>query len=53
MKHYIVSTHLGDFETMAKSPEKAINNVRFRLFGRSGRQMTMYWTAAERKGDSK
>ena len=53
MKHYIVSTHVGDFETMAKSPEKAISNVRFRLFGRSGRPITMYWTATERKEDPK
>lgn len=49
MRHYIVSTHLGDFETVAKSPEKAISNVRYRLFGRSGRPTTMYWTVAERR----
>lgn len=32
MKRYIVSTHLGDFETMATSPQKAVSNLRWRLF---------------------
>ena len=35
MRRYIVSTHLGDFPTTAASPEKAISNIRFRIFGRS------------------
>lgn len=47
MRKFIVETHLGDYETMAKSPEKAISNVRYRIFGRSGRPLTMYWTVRE------
>jgi hypothetical protein len=47
MKTYIVSTHLGDFEMMATSAKKALNNIRFRLFGRSGFAKTQYWTVIE------
>lgn len=47
MKTYIVSTHLGDFETMATSAKKALSNIRFRLFGRSGYAKTEYWTVKE------
>lgn len=48
-KLYIVSTHLGDFETMAVSPEKALSNIRFRIFGRRGFVQTNYWTVTEKK----
>jgi hypothetical protein len=47
MTKYIVSTHLGDFETMAVSAQKALSNIRFRLFGRSGYVNTTYWTVKE------
>lgn len=47
MKTYIVSTHLGDFETMATSAKKALSNIRFRLFGWSGYVNTTYWTVKE------
>lgn len=47
-KRYIVSTHLGNFETCATSPRKAISNIRFRLYGRTADTTTiMYWTAEE------
>lgn len=51
MKKYIVHTHNGDEFTVAKSPEKAINNVRFRMFGRSynGVRYSQYWEAEEVK----
>ena len=47
MKRYIVSTHLGDFETTATTPEKAISNIRWRIFGRSpaAKRYTANWTA--------
>lgn len=47
MKRYIVSTHLGDFATTATSPEKAISNVRWRIFGRSAAaaRYVQSWTA--------
>lgn len=45
---YIVSTHLGNFETWAASADKAISNIRFRLFGRGHHaQYTAGWTAKE------
>lgn len=49
MKTYIVETHLGTFETTAESAEKAISNIRFRMFGRSpaGRRYAAGWTARE------
>ena len=49
MKKYIVSTHLGDFETTAPSPQKAISNIRFRIFGRSpaAARFVQGWTAHE------
>lgn len=34
MQKYIVYTHCGAFETTATTPEKAISNVRWRMFGR-------------------
>ena len=47
-KRYIVSTHLGNFETWATSSRKAISNIRFRLYGRTADTTTvMYWTAEE------
>lgn len=49
MKTYIVETHLGTFETTAESAEKAISNIRFRMFGSSpaGRKFAANWTAKE------
>ena len=45
-RKYIVSTHLGKFPTWATSPQKAINNIRFRIFGRTAdNTKTIYWTA--------
>jgi hypothetical protein len=45
-RKYIVSTHLGEFPTWATSPQKAINNIRFRIFGRTADSgKTIYWTA--------
>lgn len=50
MKTYIVSTHLGDYETTAATPNKAISNIRFRIFGpRSAiaRRYVQGWTVRE------
>lgn len=49
MKWYIVSTHLGDFETMAPSPRKAICNLRWRLFRGSAAaaRFVAGWTVKE------
>ena len=49
MKHYIVSTHLGDFPTTAHSTRKALSNIRFRIFGRSpaAKRYTANWTVRE------
>ena len=49
MKHYIVSTHLGDYSTMAATPERAIAKVRFRIFRRSpaGKRYVPNWTIRE------
>ena len=46
MRKYIVSTHLGDFATTAATPEKAISNIRWRIFGCSARagRYTQNWT---------
>lgn len=45
---YIVSTHLGDMTTWATSPNKAISNIRFRIFGRQPANWhCQYWTARE------
>lgn len=47
-RKYIVSTHLGDFETWAASPRKAMANVRFRLFGSGAHERyTQNWTVRE------
>lgn len=46
MRLWIVETHIGDFETIAPSAEKAIANVRYRIYGRQ-RVNTAYWTARE------
>lgn len=43
-RKFIVMTHLGDYETWATSADKAINNVKFRIYGpvaNDGR--TKYW----------
>ena len=47
MRKYIVSTHLGDFATIAPSPQKAISNIRWRIFGRSAAaaRYVKSWTA--------
>lgn len=49
MKEYIVSTHLGEFRTMAASAAKALSNIRFRIFGRSpaAKRYTVNWTVCE------
>lgn len=49
MRKYIVSTHIGDFPTMAPSPQKAINNVRWRIFGRGFGEIRYVhsWTVRE------
>lgn len=48
MKKYIVSTHLGEFATTATSPQKAISNVRFRVYGRQPTDWhCKYWTVRE------
>lgn len=50
MKTYIVSTHLGDQETTATSPQKAISNIRFRIFGPRSAVAKRYvqgWTVRE------
>ena len=49
MKEYIVSTHLGDYRTVAASPERAISNIRFRIFRRSpaAARYVKYWTVCE------
>ena len=45
-RKYIVETHVGAFETWATSPQKAINNIRFRLYGRTADNGdTICWTA--------
>jgi len=46
MKEWIVSTHIGDFPTVAATAERAISNIRYRLFGRRYVN-TAYWTARE------
>ena len=44
-RRYIVETHVGPEPTVATSPEKAISNVRYRLFGRTrDNVITKYWT---------
>ena len=47
MKKYIVSTHLGEFPTMAATPQRAISNIRYRIFGRSpfAKKYVQWWTA--------
>ena len=49
MKTWIVETHLGNFETTAESAERAISNIRYRMFGASpaGRRFAAGWTARE------
>lgn len=49
MHRYIVSTHLGDFETVAATPERAISNIRFRIFRRlpAAKRYVMHWTVRE------
>lgn len=46
MKEWIVETNVGDFRTVAATAEKAIANVRYRLFGRQYAN-TAYWKARE------
>lgn len=48
MKKYIVSTHLGEFATMATSERKALSNIRFRVYGRQPTDWhCKYWTVRE------
>lgn len=50
MKHYIVITHMGEYSTYAVSAKKALNNVRWRIYGRSVRADSMklaYWKVTE------
>lgn len=44
---YIVYTHVGRFETWATSPEKALANVRWRVYGGRCDAKTKYWEAVE------
>lgn len=45
---FIVETHFGKEETWAVSAAKAIQNVRWRVFGRCSDSATVkYWTARE------
>ena len=47
-RRFIVSTHLGNFETWATSSKKAISNIRYRLYGRTAdNSKVIYWTAKE------
>ena len=47
-RKYIVETNVGDFETYAATPAKAISNIRYRLFGRTANNSrTLYWTVKE------
>lgn len=48
MKTYAVSTHVGIFTTRAASAEKAISNVRYRIYGRGvPASVSWSWTAKE------
>lgn len=50
MKTYIVETHVGDFETTAATPQKALANIRWRVFGgRVSAQYTRCWKVEEAK----
>lgn len=51
MRKYIVSTHLGDFETTAPTPQKAINNICWRIFHGSAASARYVagWTATPRE----
>ena len=44
-RKWIVETHLGPEPTWATSAEKAISNVRYRIFGAVPDAVTKYWTA--------
>ena len=44
-RKYIVSTGIGDFETWATSESKAINNIKWRLFGSAKTNVTADWKA--------
>ena len=48
-RKYLVHPHIGTFPTWAVSPKKAINNIRFRIFGTSvnGLRYVDSWTAEE------
>lgn len=48
MRKYVVITHIGDFETMAATPARALSNVRWRVFGgRISSQYTRCWKVRE------
>lgn len=44
---YIVYTHLGPFETWATLPEKALANVRWRVYGGRCDARTWSWEVVE------
>ena len=47
-RRFIVETHVGPEPTWATSAAKAINNVRFRIFGTSrNNDIVKYWTVRE------
>ncbi len=47
-RRFIVETHIGPEPTFATSAAKAINNVRYRIFGSSrNNDIVKYWTARE------
>ena len=47
-RRFIVETHVGPEPTFATSAAKAINNVRYRIFGSSrNNDIVKYWTAKE------
>lgn len=50
MKRYIVTTHLAEEPTVAKSAEKALSNVKFRYRLRGYFGPYTYWTVREVAG---
>ena len=46
-RRFVVYTHLGPFETWATSPEKALANVRWRVYGGRCDARTWSWEVVE------
>ena len=46
-RHYVVYTHLGPFETWAASAEKALSNIRWRVYGGRCDARTWSWEVVE------